>query len=197
MALDPLATVADLTVRGLIVELSEEPFVASALDAASTAIREPAGSPISQTTSTVALEGEAGQWLSLPGQPVTAVTTVLLDGTPVTDWRLVAGRLWRAGGWGGGSGPSVVEVTQTHGLATVPADIVDLACRMVTAALVAYRSQPDGEGLVAKNVTQERIGDYSVSYGSDGRVTDMDLPPYWRDRLEARFGGGAQLLRSR
>jgi len=25
----------------------------------------------------------------------------------------------------------------------------------------------------------------------------MDLPQYWRERLEARFGGGAQLLRSR
>ncbi|MFE7947411.1 hypothetical protein [Streptomyces sp. NPDC057426] len=198
MALDPLATVADLETRGMVVDPSETDLVAGYLDVASTAVREAAGTPISETTSTVTLEGEPGQWLTLPGQPVTAVSAVLLDDEEVTDWRLVSGRLWRACGWAPGCGPSEVDVTQTHGLAVVPADIVDLVCRMVSAAVSAFRALQEGEALGAdKSVTSERIGDYAVTYGSDGRVSEMDLPQYWRERLEARFGGGAQLLRSR
>ncbi|MFF0426906.1 hypothetical protein ACFYUJ_21140 [Streptomyces sp. NPDC004520] len=198
MALQPLATVADLEVRGLIVEPAEVPIVETYLRVASTAVREAAGSPVSQTTSTLTLEGDIEQWLTLPGQPVTAVSSVLLNGAPVTDWRLVGGRLWRAAGWAGGYGPSAVDVTQTHGLADVPEDIVDLVCRMSAGALKAQRAEDDGSGLAAdKVITSERIGDYAVTYASDGRLTEMELPQPWRDRLAARFGGGADLLRSR
>ncbi|MEU6944291.1 hypothetical protein ABZ957_03450 [Streptomyces sp. NPDC046316] len=198
MALDPLATVADLEARGLAVDPSEMDIASTYLDVASTAVREAAGVPISATTSTVSLEGEHGPWLRLPGPPISAVATVELDGEAVTDWRLRSHKLWRVAGWNGCDGPSEVEVTQTHGLAVVPSDIVDLVCRMVAAALVAYRSQDDGMGLAAdKSVTSERIGDYAVTFASDGRVTEMELPQHWRERLEARFGGGAQLLRSR
>lgn len=198
MALDPLATAADLEARGLTVEPSEQTIVDTYLDVASTAVREAAGAPISVTTSTVAVEGEPGQWLTLPGQPVTAVSAVLLDGVEVTDWRLVSGRLWRACGWASGCGPSLVDVTQTHGLTVVPADIVDLVCRMTAGALKAQRAEEDGSGLAAdKVITSERIGDYAVTYASDGRITEMDLPQYWRERLEARFGGGAHALKSR
>ncbi|MFD4527851.1 hypothetical protein ACFWP7_28755 [Streptomyces sp. NPDC058470] len=197
MALDPLATQADLEARGLTVDPSETEFVGVSLDVASTAVREAAGSPISETTSTITLEGEPGQWLTLPGLPVSAVATVELDGVAITDWRLRSQRLWRAVGWTGCDGPSEVEVTQTHGLATVPSDIVDLVCRMVAGALKAQRSEEDGTGLATEVITSERIGDYAVTYGGDGRVSEMDLPQYWRERLEARFGGGMQLLRSR
>ena len=197
MALAPLATLADLTARGLVVKPGEETFVTTSLDVASAAVREAAGAPISQTTSTVVVEGEPGQRLRLPGPPLISVSSVTIDDQAVTDWLIRTGRLYRAAGWTGPGDPAEVEVTYTHGLDPVPADIVDLVCRMVAAALVSYRSQDGGQGLATQNITQERIGDYSVSYGSDGRISDMDLPEYWRERLEARFGGGAQLLRSR
>ncbi|WP_327376202.1 hypothetical protein OG393_20985 [Streptomyces sp. NBC_01216] len=198
MALDPLATVADLEARGLYVDASEETIVGTFLAVASAAVREAAASPITQTTSTVTVEGEPGQWLTLPGQPVTAVSTVLLDGEAVTDWRLVGGRLWRTAGWASGCGLSLFDVTQTHGLETVPADLVDLVSRMAAGALKAQRAEEDGSGLAAdKPITSERIGDYAVTYANDGRVTEMELPQHWRERLEARFGGGTQLLRSR
>ncbi|MFD3929537.1 hypothetical protein [Streptomyces sp. NPDC058614] len=197
MALDPLATQADLEARGLTVDPSETAMVAVYLGVASTAVREAAGVPISETTSTITLEGEPGQWLTLPGLPISAVASVELDGTAVTDWRLRSQRLWRAVGWTGCDGPSEVEVTQTHGLPDVPEDIVDLVCRMVAGALKAQRAEEDGTGLAVEVITSERIGDYAVTFGGDGRVSEMDLPQYWRERLEARFGGGAQLLRSR
>lgn len=198
MALDPLATVDDLTVRGLDIDASEEAVVAVYLDVASTAVREAAGTPISETTSTVVLEGEPGPWLRLPGLPVSEVSAVVLDGAAVTDWRLRSQMLWRAAGWSACDGPSEVQVTQTHGLAVVPADIVDLVCRAVAAALNAYRSQDGGTGLAAdKEVVSERLGDWSVTYASDGRITEMELTQYWRERLAARFGGSVTGLRSR
>ncbi|MBI0294500.1 hypothetical protein JBE04_08390 [Streptomyces sp. PRKS01-29] len=197
MALLPLATVADLTARGLTVESTETAIVGVYLDVASAAVRDAAGSPISQTTSTITLEGEPDPRLRLPGLPVTAVSTVEVDGEPVTDWRLRSGALWRACGWSSGCEPSEVDVTYTHGLPVVPADIVDLVCRIAAAALVAYRSEAGGTGLAAQDVRAERIGDYSVTYGDDGRITEMELPDYLRRRLAARFGGGAAVVRSR
>lgn len=199
MALQPLATVADLTARGLTVAPDETALVGVYLEVASAAVRTAAGVPISQTTSTVVLEGDAGQWLSLPGPPVQSVQSVTIDGKalPSEDYRLRFSRLWLARGWSWSCDPSEVTVTYTHGLPTVPADIVDLVCRIAAAALVAYRSQPDGEGLAAKDVRSERIGDYSVTYGDGGRITEMELPPYLREQLRARFGGGVAVVRSR
>ncbi|MFD3657028.1 hypothetical protein [Streptomyces sp. NPDC058620] len=197
MALEPLATVADLVALGLTLETDETPIAQRYLAVASAAVREAAGAPISETTSTVTVEGEADQRLRLPGPPVTAVASVTRDGVEVADWRLRSDRLWRFGGWTSDGGPSDIEVTYTHGLPEVPADIVDLVCRMVTAALVSYRAQDDGTGLAAGNITSERIGDYAVTYGGNGLITEMELPDYLRERLAARFGGGASLLRSR
>ncbi|MEU9777436.1 hypothetical protein [Streptomyces sp. NPDC047968] len=198
MALDPLATVADLTARGLTVSAEEEPIAELYLGVASTAVREAAGTPISLTTSTVTLEGEPGQWLTLPGPPIVSVASAAIDGESVTDWRLRGGRLWRADGWSACDGPSEATVEQTHGLAAVPDDIVDLVCRMTAGALKAARAEADGTGLAAdKVITSERIGDYAVTYANDGRLTEMELPEHWRERLAARFGGGIGLVRSR
>lgn len=197
MALEPLATVDDLEARGLTVDASETDIVGVYLGVASAAVREAAGTAISRTTSTVMLEGAHGQWLTLPGAPIESVDAVSVDGRAVTGWRLVSGRLWLASGWSG-CDPSEVEVTYTHGLVDVPEDIVDLVCRMTAAALVVYRSEDGGTGLAAdKEITSERLGDWSVTYGSDGRITEMDLPQYWRERLAARFGNSFTVLRSR
>lgn len=197
MALAALATTADLAARGLTVTAEETAVAETYLDVASAAVREAAGVPISQTTSTVVLEGPADQWLTLPGPPIISVASVEVDGEAVTDWRLRNHRLWRACGWSPGCGPSEVDVTQTHGLAAVPSDIVDLVCRITGTALADYRADSEGAGLAAGDIRAERIGDYSVTYGGEGLITSMELPDYLRERLAARFGGGVALLRSR
>lgn len=197
MALDPLATVADLEARGLAVDLEETAVVNVYLGVASAAVREAAGTAISRTTSTITLDGVPGQRLTLPGPPIVSVDQVSVDGRELTGWKVTNGRLWNAGGWSGRE-PSEVEVTYTHGLLSVPDDIVDLVCRMVAAALMAYRSEDGGAGLAAdKEVTSERLGDWSVTYGADGRVTEMELTQVWRDRLAARFGNSVTTLMSR
>lgn len=197
MALDPLATLDDLAALGLTVEDDETAVATRYLAVASTAVREAAGSPISETTSTVTLEGEADQRLRLPGPPIRAVAAVAIDGVTAIDWRLRTDRLWRFAGWTAADGPSEVEVTYTHGLPDVPEDIVDLVGRLVAGAMASYRAEDGGASLGTQVVTSERIGDYAVTYGGDGLATDMELPAYLRERLAARFGGGAGLVRSR
>jgi hypothetical protein len=188
--------VDDLEARGFTVEASEVSIASVYLGIASAAVREAAGTAISRTTSTVTLEGTRGQWLTLPSPPIASVASVKIDGDTVTDWRLRSERLWRAAGWTGCE-PSEVEVTQTHGLVDVPADIVDLVCRMAASAIVASRDDSGAAMATNKEVTSERLGDWSVTYGADGRITDMDLPQYWRERLAARFGNSVTVLRSR
>ncbi|MDA2805708.1 hypothetical protein [Nocardiopsis suaedae] len=193
-----LATVADCETRGLTVTAEEAPLLEVYLASASAAVREAAGAPISQTTSTITLEGRTGAWLRLPAPPVVAVSQVLLDGEEVTDYRVRTTDLWRRTGWQTVcEEPSQVEVTYTHGLDPVPADIVDLVCRIAAQTLVAYRSGLGGEGLAARDVRSERIGDYSVTYGDDGGVTELELSDRLRRRLAARFGGGAVVVGSR
>ncbi|QDH92113.1 head-tail adaptor [Streptomyces phage Dubu] len=192
MALPTLATVADLEARGVTIEPSEVAAVNVYLDVASTLVRDAAGSPISQTTSTVVLEGEPGPRLFLPGPPVRSVSAVLVDGQAVTGWKLASGALVRAAGWRPGPDPSEVTVTYVHGLPTVPSDIVDLVCRLVGQALVSYRS---GETL-SRAVQTERIGDYQVTY-ADTETGTMSLTSFQRDRLAARFGGGVGTARLR
>ncbi|MFF8942839.1 hypothetical protein ACF1A5_11320 [Streptomyces sp. NPDC014864] len=127
--------------------------------------------------------------LHLPGKPVTAVSAVSIDGVACTDWTLVSGALARPHGFAEGT---AVEVTYTHGLPAVPADIVDLVCRLAGQALVALRA---GEPM-GRAVTSERIGDYSVTY-ADSETGGMSLSDFQRNRLAARFGGSISFGRSK
>jgi hypothetical protein len=185
MALAPLATIADLEARGVTVSPAEVDAVTIYLDVASTLVRDAAGSPISETTSTVTLEGR-GSRLRLPGGPVTAVSAVSVDGVAVSDYKLLSGALTRSCGFDDGT---EVEVTYTHGLPAVPSDIVDLVCRLAGQELVALRS---GE-TASRAISAERIGDYSVTY-ADTETGTMVLSGFQRNRLAARFGSGAGVV---
>jgi hypothetical protein len=193
MALAPLATVADLEARGVTVLPSETTIVGTYLDVASTIVRDAAGCPISEVISTVTLEGVAATRIFLPGQPVTAVSDVEIDGVAVTDYRLTNGALWRSQGWTGLCEPSAVTLTMTHGLDQVPADIVDMVCRMAAQSLLSLRSGDPAP----RQLTSERIGDYAVTY-ADTESGVMSLTNYQAAKLAARFGnGGTTMVRIR
>lgn len=199
MTLAPLATVADLVARGVTVAESETPVVTTYFEVASALVRTAAGTPITTTTSTIELEGDHDNRLKLPGNPITGVQSVTIDGEPVTDWKLASGALWRSlgwraikwssYGWRADLEPSTVAVTYTHGLPSAPADIVDMVCRLVGQALVAFRAGDPFPRLV----TSERIGDYQVAYSSAETGT-LTLSQVQRDYLAARFGTGPGLL---
>lgn len=63
----------------------------------------------------VELRGTRLKRLVLPERPVIDVTSVMLDGNEVGDYRRVRDGLWRDGRWGGKD--SLVEVTYSHGFA--------------------------------------------------------------------------------
>lgn len=193
--MDPLATVADITARGVTIDEAEVPLVETYLESASAAVRDAAGTPISRATSTVALPAPAGAWLRLPALPVVDVAAVTADGEEVGGWRLIGHRLHRGAGWG--CTPVEVAVTYTHGLAEVPADIVDLVCRIAVQTLIAHRGEADGTGIAAGDIRSERIGDYSVTYGDDGSITELELSERLTERLRGRFGGGAAVVGAR
>lgn len=201
MPLAALATVADLV--GFGVDASNGTRAAKALDAASAAVRDAAGHPISSVTSTVQLVGRSSRWLHLPAGPVTAVSTVLVDGAAVTDWRLFpGGRLLRdCGTWTGGHllrggatwavAETIVTVTYTHG-STVDADIVALVCALAASAMAAASEGFDPQ----IGVQSVRVDDASETYvtGAAARVSPVEIPEAQRLALAVRFGGGAHVV---
>jgi hypothetical protein len=195
VALPDLAASADLSARG--VDVSDTDLVAVMLAVASSVVRGAARSPILETDSTVTLWAVDGDhYLDLPGQPVTAVTSVVLDGDTLAadDFKLVHGRLWRSTGWGGGCEPLEVEVALTHGFAEVPEYIVQLVCDLAIAGMASSSA-----GAHDPRVVAESIDDYSVTFadGAEAVATAMELPRLTRDALRKRFGGGVALVLSK
>lgn len=192
MALPNLATSADLSARGITPTAVHTVMLA----VASSVVRAAAQSPILETDSTVTLWAVDGdQYLDLPGMPVTAVTSVTLDGEVLDadTYKLVAGRLWRSAGWGGCE-PLEVEVDLTHGFPEVPAYIVQLVCDLAIAGAASASA-----GAHDPRVIAEKIDDYAVTFadGAESVATAMELPRLTRDALRKKFGGGVALVLSR
>lgn len=193
MSLPPLATAADLTMLGIAIP----PGISATalLDGVSAAIRDAAGCPITLTTSVVTIGAGRGQWLDLPSQPVASVDSLAMDGVPVTDWKLVDGRLWRECGWQHGSTPVNITVSFTHGYVVVPQDIVNLACMLAAPALQAAAdgfSTPRGIESVA-------IDDYreTRTTGTSEIVDPTEIPERTRTALRARFSASAAVVGAR
>ena len=186
-----LASRDDLTARG--ISFPTITMADALLASVSDAIRDAAGCPISQQTSTVTLWTEPSRRIELPSRPVISVTSVLLDGIEVTDWKLRGSSLWREIPWQcRGAIPSELTVTFTHGYATVPEDIVNLACMLTAAALNAAAEGFEGH----RGLASEAIDDYQVGYttGTDEVVDPIELPQRTRDMLRRRFGGSAAVV---
>jgi hypothetical protein len=142
----------------------------------------------------VKVYGDGSLYLRLPGPPIISVTSVVLDGETVDpdSYALVDGRLMRPCGWEVcGPLPRPAVVTYVHGLAEVPADVVDLVARMAGTAIALSGEEEDGSGLTISNIASERLGDYAVTYNGDAGATEMELSDRTRDRLRNRFGGAA------
>lgn len=161
------------------------------LEVASAAIRDAAGVTISEETSTVTVTGGPGPLLGLPG-PVRTVSSVSLDGDALeeSEYEVLPNGLWRRCGWG--CDPVPVSVTYTHGLAEVPADIVDLTCQLAVAWL---QHQSVGAGSTA-GLTSAAIDDARETYSDEsaGQVSPVFIPDATRQWLARRFGGGAEVV---
>lgn len=192
--MDALATTGDLAIRN--IDTSNLPLADGMLAVASDTVRDAAGSPISQTISTVKYDGwRCDKHLRLVGPPIISVFSVTINGDMVTDWRLQAdGRLWRRSGWGLDEGPADVRVMQEHGLAVTPEWIVELVCQLASAGIAAaLEGYPSHVG-----IESEQTPEYSVAYarGSDA-INSQELPERTRIKLASMFGGSAATVTTR
>lgn len=160
-----------------------------ALDAASSALRDAAGAPISPFTGTVTTDAPGGTKISLP-KPVRAVTAVTVDGHAVNDYRNLGDGLWRRCGWGDDHAP--VTVTGTFGTAEVPPDIVEL-CVNLAVAWLEHRSTGGGSTAGLQSV---RLDDAAETYTDEaaGQITPLFIPAVTRQWLQARFGLGGVVV---
>lgn len=188
MTLAPLATTADLFNRD-ISDANED----TALAVASSMIRDAAGCAISEQTSTVTVTGSRANLLALPG-PVTSVTSVTIGGETVDseNYEVLPNGLWRSCGWTHRRRPAQVTVTFTHGLATVPDDIVDLTCQLAK----AWLNHANAGGGSMAGVQSVGIDDARESYTAEaaGQVSPVFIPEATRQWLSRRFSGGIAVV---
>lgn len=186
------ATAAQLATRlGRTFTAAEQAQAEAILADATAYLQAATGQLIEAGTATVTFQHDPGEArIRLPQWPVTAVTTVKVNGTPVTDAELRDGHLYRWG-WPAGTGSqfSEVEVTFGYGHTTVPAELTLWACVLAAGALA--QSARAGT-LGGSGVSSERIDDYAVNY-EPGSVA-MSLPARVLERLRARYGGGADIV---
>jgi hypothetical protein len=162
-----------------VVPTGDVTFVSRLLDMASARVRRFTRQTLSAVTADVlTVPGTWGTELHLPQIPVTAVTSITVDGVLVdpTEYTWTRSglitRYWR---WWGGPKSSIV-VTYNHGFATIPDDIVT-----IVAALVAeqYRN-PD-------QLQQERAGSYEVTYAGlrrDVKTSTIEIGDDQKDALQ-------------
>lgn len=146
------ATHSDLsTWLGIDFDASQQTRATELLAVASRLIVTEVGHPIEETTETVTLDADGGEVLLLPDFPVTAVASVVEDGTTLTvddDYRWsAAGILYRVDGcWP--DKPRSVDVEYTHGF---PADADDLDVLKDIACAVAARAWGNPEAASSKS----------------------------------------------
>lgn len=166
----------------------DEARATTLLGYASAVVRTYTGQHFTQVTETVRLPVRGGR-VRLPQAPVTDVSAVAVaEGSAITfSW--VAGQHVDCN-------PSTinafelepfrtrlqwVDVTYTHGYATVPADVVGVVCDMAAAALA---SPPEDSG-----VQTETLGPFTTSYGTN-YPGGVRLTQSQRDRLAPHMIAG-------
>lgn len=193
MALEPLATVADLDDRGIVVpdSMNAEAILASASDA----VRDAAGCSITLGTSTVVLIVDDRFSIDLPAGPVASVDSVTVGGVPVVGWSKLGDQVVMPRTRWTSTFPVEVTVTYTHGYPIVPSDIVDMVCALAGMAF----AQEGGYGQIGV-LQSVRLGEYAETYktGADGAsVSPVSIPEEQRCRLRARFGNSVAVIGSR
>jgi hypothetical protein len=205
---DQLATPSDLAA---ILQTDVDTSTATLLLEIGTALVQEAcgGMRIVQVVGDVlTIAGYSDSWLALPQIPVTAVTSVVLDGTTLVlannDYKVIGDRLWRRTGWQANYGwpwndvgigspwykyappsltwpyaePSSVVVTYTHGYAA-GAQELQLARGAVLGLIKSVYANPKG-------TTSERIDDYHVAY--EAMAARMEASTAMKAALARKYG---------
>jgi hypothetical protein len=141
--------------------------------------------------------GTTEQYLRLPQWPVTAISSVTLDGVTLTagtagsggsTYRLVGDRLlYRGCGWQTYCGePSLVGFTTTHGFATGRQEL-QLGRGVALSLAKGLFLNPDG------TVIREQIDDYAVAYAEAEAA--LEARPSLKGLIRKQYGPRARMVR--
>lgn len=192
MAADQLATPADLAT---LLGVPADDRMTLLVECATAVVQEAAGNQriLQAVDDAVTLPGLTPSELRLPQIPVTAVTSVTLDGAALTagaagsggkTYRLIGNSLWRGDGWQAYCGePSEVVVTYSHGY---PPNSQELQlARNEVLSLASGRYDNPG------NAGQVRIDDYAATYDAMSREMTKSM----RASLRRKYGRQAGAVR--
>lgn len=150
---------------------------------------------IVQVTDTATVIGTTDSWLDLPQIPVTAVSSVTIDGVAQTlgvpgsggsTYRVHGNRLWRGDGWQIYCGePSKVVVGCTHGYAAGLQEL-QLGRGAVLSIIKGAYAAPSG-------ATRISIDDYTEAY--EALSAQMDASPSLKAALHKQYGRRGGLAR--
>jgi len=185
---DQLATAADLATLPRVADLPTA-TADQLLQMATGIVQGIVGQRLIQVTGdTTELMGTTDSELWLPERPVTAVTSVEVDGEAVaegTGYKRFGPRLRRSCGWSDDPhDPTTVTVVYDHGY---PTDDYRLGfARSVVLMLAAGAASGPG-------VTSEGIDDYQVTY--DKMAARMEAAETLTAALRRAYSGGARMVR--
>lgn len=194
----PLATLADINARrATALTSAEEVRVEAILRDASAAVRGYTGQHLTEATETLRIKARTGV-VRLPQRPVTAVSVVEDpdDNAISFEWwgddRVYVGGLTPLNQWelNMRRAPVVyLDITYTHGYATIPDDIVAVVCQI---AARAAGVNPEDSGK-----TSETITNYSYSTGGAAAAGGVGMLSDERSVLDRyRRPGGTAVLAS-
>jgi hypothetical protein len=214
---DPFATLQDLADSMQVSLASLNTGTATLLlETATAAVQEAARQRILQVVGdTCSILSTTDSWLDLPQIPVTAVTSVVLDGVTLTlntDYKVFGNRLWRQWGWQNNMGwswgwdwnwrpsyaadgtpytsqaPSLSVITYTHGYAA--------GAQELQLARGATLSLAKGVYVNPSGVQSESIDDYNVAYTSSRALSaQMELAPHVKGAIRRQYARRAGLVR--
>jgi hypothetical protein len=188
---DQLCAPSDLA--SLLQQDLDASTAALVIEAATAVVQSLTGQRIIEVVGdTATLLGTTDGWLDLPQRPVSAVTSVTLDGSAVSEgtatgtYRRHGSRLWRDCGWATcHTEPSTVVVVYAHGYAAGSQELQFARSAVLSLARGAY-SSPSG-------ATREAIDDYSVQF--EAASAAMEASPYLKAALRRQYGRRAGLVR--
>lgn len=174
-------TVDDLEAYLQIVIADGNASAVAAIAAASAAIQNYCRQTISQVPADVLTltVPEYRRTILLPEQPVTAVASVVEDGTTLTvgteyQWTR-SGLLTRVGrNWA--TGWQDVVVTYTHGYGTIPDDLKSVCIQAAARAYRAGLGSAAVEGIPGIQ-SEQADGDYSVTFSAAQNGNGASAPP--------------------
>lgn len=177
--MDAFATAEELGTRlGRTFSDEQKPQITQLLQDASTYLRDDViGQQVYPPRTTTFTAWPENGWIDLPQHPVTAVTAVTREGSPVRfEWRPGVVRV-------DGDGPA--EVTFTYGYAKPPESLVRWACVLVSQTLTTLELNL---GLTAGGLSSVSIDDFRAAFAEGGASTGMELTPANKDRLREQWG---------